>query len=61
MRIGKCPCGGEFIATAIQMDNITEITCKKCGQIGRLDEPIIPKRKRELINDFNRAINGGKQ
>ena len=57
MRIGKhIGCGGEFVATEISMDTITEITCKKCGF--SKEERIVPKWKRDLIGDFNQAING---
>lgn len=54
MRIGKCECGSEFVATAIQMDNITEVTCKGCGKVR--DTNIIPKQKKEIIEEFKRAL-----
>lgn len=56
MRIGKHRgCGGEFIATEISNDNITEVTCKKCKQSFLAN--IVPKRKQKVIAEFERAIN----
>lgn len=59
MRIKKCNCGGDYSATGINNDNIIEITCSKCKNVIDLsNNPYVPKRKRELIAEFNKIING---
>ena len=47
--------GGEFVATCIDNDTTTEITCKGCGKVENVN--IKPKCKKELINKFNKEIN----
>jgi hypothetical protein len=56
-RIGKHKdCGGEFVASAIAMDMIIGKKCKKCGQ--EFDADIVPKKQRDLIEEYKAELGG---